>query len=190
MMQFQPWRHGRQSVGCAAHESKSGHHCPARCKRSQSRETWSALYLVNFSGGSRADCPPSSWAMATDQRFVCRDHDAASQATLAASTSAANVDRSIGCNQALSKNTTPLKSQTIALSFKPVKHRTFTRHFNLRDLQSDTNNGLRRTSPKEVRSGEGATLARDGFAVPSTGRVQQHEQMETPRGRGMLGALG
>ncbi|WP_431309516.1 hypothetical protein, partial [Bradyrhizobium liaoningense] len=132
----------------------------------------------------------SYWAMATDQRFVCCDHDAPSQATLAASTSAANVDRSIGCNQALSENATPLKSQTIALSFKPVKHRTFTRHFNLRDFQSDTNNGLRRTSPKEVRSGEGATLARDGFAVPSTGRVQQHEEMETPRGRGMLGALG
>jgi hypothetical protein len=123
-------------------------------------------------------------------RFVCCDHDAPSQATLAASTSAANVDRSIGCNQALSKNPTPLKSQTIALSFKPVKHRTISRQFNLRDFQSRTNNGLRKANPKEVRSGEGATPARDGFSVPSTGRLQQHEQMETPRGRGMLGALG
>ncbi|WP_206736183.1 hypothetical protein [Bradyrhizobium betae] len=89
--------------------------------------------------------------------------------------------------KAISEDTARLKSQTIALSFKPVKHRTITRHFDLRDFQSETNNGLRKTSPKEVRSGEGATLARDGFAVPSTGRVQQHEQMETPRGRGMLG---
>ncbi|MBH5401878.1 hypothetical protein HZZ13_29410 [Bradyrhizobium sp. CNPSo 4010] len=128
--------------------------------------------------------------MATDQRFVCCDHAAPSQATLAASTNAAVLDRSIGCNQALSEDTTPLKSQTIALSFKPVKHRTIIRHFNLRDFSSETNNGFRKTSPKEVRSGEGATLARNGFAVPSTGRVQQHEQMETPRGRGMLGALG
>jgi hypothetical protein len=128
--------------------------------------------------------------MATDQCLVCCDHGAPSQATLAVSTSAATVDPSIGCNQALSEDTTSLKSQTIALSFKPVKHRTITRQFILRDFQSETNNGLRKASPKEVRSGEGATLARDGFSVPSTGRLQQHEQMETPRGRGMLGALG
>ena len=50
------------------------------------------------------------------------------------------------------------------------------------------NNGLAKNEPREVRSGEGATLARDGFAVPSTGRVQQHEQMEAPRGSRVLGA--
>lgn len=39
---------------------------------------------------------------------VC-DHDAPSQATVAGSTSAATVDRSIGCNQTLSEDTAPLK---------------------------------------------------------------------------------
>lgn len=128
--------------------------------------------------------------MATDQRFVCCDYVASSQARVAGSTSAATVDRSIGCNQTLSEDTAPLKSQTIALSFKPVKHRTIARQFNLRDLSIRDKQWLAKASPKELRSGDGATLARDGFSVPSTGRLQQHEQMETPRGRGMLGALG
>jgi hypothetical protein len=65
------------------------------------------------------------------------------------------------------------KSNDCAIIHWPVKHRTSVRHFNLRDFDSDTSQmmGLRKQAKREARSGEGATFARDGFAVPSTGSL-------------------
>src|SRR6266702_7808689 len=70
-----------------------------------------------------------------------------------------------------------------------VKHRTITRQFNLRNCEN-TNALVNKQARREVRSGEGATLACDGFAVPPTGRVQQHEQMEAARRSRILGSPG
>src|SRR5207302_111829 len=46
-----------------------------------------------------------------------------------------------------------------------VKHRTITRQFNLRNCDN-TNALVNKPARREVRSGQSATLACDGFAVP------------------------
>lgn len=81
-----------------------------------------------------------------------------------------------------------LKSQTIALSsILTVKHRTITCPFDLRSC-GNTNALAGKQARREVRSGESATLACDELTVPSTGRVQQHEQMEAARRSRILGS--
>ncbi|MGY8685892.1 hypothetical protein Q2941_50630, partial [Bradyrhizobium sp. UFLA05-153] len=81
------------------------------------------------------------------------------------------------------------KSDDCAVIIWPSQTPDYHSSFQSARLNSDrTNNGhVKNKAQREVRSGEGATLTRNGFAVPSTGRVQQHEQMEAPRRSRTLG---